>query len=167
MAARKHIAPHRRRWLLVGSLVITSLADFDVFAGLLVGDPRIFHHQASHSLAVALLFGLLMGGLANLWKLNGIGWGIWGGGLYLSHIVLDLLVNDPTPPFGIQLLWPISDAYFISPITPFGGFHYYDPAKGMARTILGFDNFMLILQEIVFIAPFAALAWFFGNYRKA
>ena len=163
---RQLMTSHHRIWLCGASVVIAILPDFDVVPGLLLGDPRMFHQKGTHSITAAVVVGLLVGGVARRWKLNGLGWGIWGGGLYLSHLLLDLLVEDPSPPFGILLFWPFSEAYFVSPITPFGGFHYYDPAIGMWRTMLSFDNLVLMLHEIVFIAPFAGLAWYVGNYRS-
>ena len=92
---QNRVAPCMRGWVLLGSVVLANLADFDFLPGLLLGDLRTFHHQATHSLAAAAMVGLLVGGLASRWNLNGIRCGILGGGLYLSHVALDLLVNDP------------------------------------------------------------------------
>ena len=84
--------------------------------------------------------------------------------MYLSHVVLDLLVNDPSPPFGVQLLWPFSELYFISPITPFAGFDYFDPAAGVVRTLLSSHNLTTMFREILLMAPFVGLCWCVGNY---
>ncbi len=106
---------------------------------------------------------LLVGRLATMWKLNGIGWGIWGGSLYLSHVVLDLLVNDPSPPLGVQLLWPFSGSYFISPITPFASFDYFDPAMGIASTLFSVHNLTTTLREILLMAPLVGFAWWINK----
>jgi len=153
----------RRGWLLFGSVVIANLPDFDFLPGLLLGDPRSFHHQGTHSLAAVAIVSLVAGGVARRWKLNGAAWGIWAGGLYLSHVVLDLLVNDPSAPFGVQLFWPLSELYFISPITPFARFDYFDPELGMVKTLLSFHNLTTMLGEIVLMTPFVVLSWYIGK----
>jgi membrane-bound metal-dependent hydrolase YbcI (DUF457 family) len=163
MIVHKRVMPCKGGWLLIGAVVLANLPDCDFLFGLMLGDPRLFHHQATHSLTAALAVGLLLGCLMSRWRLNGILWGIWGTGLYLSHVVFDILVNDPTPPFGIQLLWPFSEAYFISPIIPFARFDYFDPAKGMVRTLLSIHNLGTVLREILLMVPFVGLAWYFSN----
>ena len=163
MVVQKHLVPHRQKWLLFGAVVLASLPDFDFLPGLLLGDPRSFHHQGTHSLAAVAIVSLVAGGVARRWKLNGTAWGFWAGGLYLSHLVLDFLVNDPSPPFGVQLLWPFSESYFISPITLFARFDYFDPAVGMLTPLLSFHNLGAMLQEIALMAPFLGLAWYIGK----
>ena len=84
--------------------------------------------------------------------------------MYLSHVVLDILVNDPSPPFGVQLFWPFSESYFISPITPFASFDYSSATAGMVSTMLSFHNLTTMLGEFVLMAPLIGLAWFVGRY---
>jgi len=155
---------HRRGWLLTGSVFIANLPDLDFLPGLLLGDLRTFHHQASHSLTAVVIVSLLITGLARSWKLNGVAWGIWGGGLYLSHIVLDLLVNDPSPPFGVQLLWPFSETYFISPLTPFASFDYFSTTIGILASLLSVHNLNTIIRETILMAPLLGLACLVGKY---
>jgi inner membrane protein len=166
MVAKDYGLPRRQGWLLIVSVVIPNLADIDFLPGLLLGDPRIVHRQVTHSIVAAIIVGLLIGCLASRWRLSGTWWGIWGGGLYLSHIILDLLVADSNPPLGLQFLWPFSGEYFIAPVTPFPGFDYYSPAIGMVRTLLSFDNLESMLREVVLMAPFVGLAWYYGQYRR-
>jgi len=155
---------HRRWWVFVVSVVIAILPDFDFLPGLLLGDLRAFHHQASHSLTAVVIVSLLITGLARRWNLNGMAWGIWGGGLYLSHIILDLLVNDPSSPFGVQLLWPFSESYFISPVTPFASFDYFDQTAGMISAMLSVHNFQTMVREILLMAPLVGLTWYVRKY---
>ncbi len=52
--------------LLLCALLIALLPDLDILPGMvLLGDPRVFHHQATHSGAVALVAGVLLVALAN------------------------------------------------------------------------------------------------------
>jgi inner membrane protein len=156
--------PARRQVMLVaGAVFISLLPDLDVLPGLVLGDPRLYHHQATHSLFSGILFGLFFAGVARWRGDRGAMWGLWAGGLYLSHVLLDLLVDDPSPPFGVQLLWPFTSAYFIAPITPLPQFDYFDPAVGIIGTVLTLDNLKSALQEILLLAPLAALAWYLGR----
>ena len=74
---------------------------------------------------------------------------------YASHLLLDWLQADPTPPFGIQALWPASSTWFISGWDIFRATerrHMFEPAT-MQR------NIVAVVQEIVILAPVAAAAW--------
>jgi len=164
MVAQNHVDIHRRGWVFVVSVVIAILPDFDFLPGLLLGDLRTFHHQASHSLTAVMIVFLSIGGLARRWNLNGKAWGLWGGGLYLSHILLDLLVNDPSLPFGVQLLWPFSDSYFISPVTIFASFDYFDQTIGILSSLLSVHNLQTMVREILLMAPLVGLAFLVGKY---
>lgn len=105
--------PTSRR-LAVGGLLGAS-ADLDFVPGLLLGDPARFHHGPSHSLGFALLVAALLWVLVSRdrWR-----WALVGSGAYATHLLLDFLTVDPSSPVGIPLLWPLSDAYLISPVTP-------------------------------------------------
>ena len=59
---------------------------------------------------------------------------------------------------------PDSEAYFISPITPFAGFHYFDPELGIVRTLLSVKNIATVLREILLMAPFVGLACCLRKY---
>ncbi|MGB7947384.1 MAG: metal-dependent hydrolase, partial [Candidatus Binatia bacterium] len=163
MLARNAVLPSQRRWLFAGAVVIANLPDFDILPGLLRGNPSAFHHQETHSLAAAVLFGLLIGGLARQWQGNGIGWAVWAGGLYLSHIILDLSLDDPSPPYGLQLLWPFSSAYFISPFTPFESFSYTHSLMESIGLLFSPHNLNTMTRELVLMAPFVGLAWYLGS----
>jgi membrane-bound metal-dependent hydrolase YbcI (DUF457 family) len=41
------------------------------------------------------------------------------GAAYGSHLLLDWLAMDANPPFGLQILWPFSRAWFISGVDLF------------------------------------------------
>ena len=105
LLARNYMAPRQQKSLLVGSVVNAVLPDLDVVPGLvLLGDPGALHHQATHSIPAAVMAALVVGYLARCRNANGVWWGMWGCGVYLSHAILDLFVDDSTPPFGVQLL---------------------------------------------------------------
>lgn len=157
----QYVAPRQRLQLLLGSVFIANMPDLDILPGLLLGNPSSFHRQGTHSLTAAAVTEVIVALLAKRWKLRRIQWGIWAAGVYTSHIFLDMLLDDPSPPFGVQALWPFLKTYFISPITVFASFDYFDPAQGMVRTMLSAHNFLTVLQEIVLLLPFVWLAWYF------
>jgi inner membrane protein len=163
LLGRKELSMRKQTWLLVGSVALANLPDLDFIPGLWVGDPRVFHHQGAHSLAAAVLVGLTIGLLSWFWKSDPVWWGIWGGSIYLSHVLLDLMVNDPSPPFGAQVFWPFSSRYFISPFTPFSSFDYYDPDLGIIRSILSLHNIVTVLREFILMLFFVFLSWYIGR----
>lgn len=164
MVARNNVDPPCRGWFLCGTVTLANLADLDFLAGLLLGDLSAYHHQATHSLLAVAVVILLVGFVAGGRKLNEIGWGLWAGGLYLSHIILDMLVNDPSPPFGVQLLWPFSQAYYIAPITPFARFDYIDPAAGILAAVLSTHNLGTVQRELILVSPLIAVTWLLGKF---
>jgi membrane-bound metal-dependent hydrolase YbcI (DUF457 family) len=74
---------------------------------------------------------------------------------YASHLLLDWLQADPTPPLGLQLLWPFSSTWFISGWSVFRATerrHFLELAT-MKR------NIVAMLQELVILAPVMAALW--------
>jgi membrane-bound metal-dependent hydrolase YbcI (DUF457 family) len=111
------------------------------------------HHMATHSLAAIAVAGAAAYGA-----------GVWTGGTnlaaavaaaYGSHILLDLLGADSTPPIGVTLFWPFSREYFIAPVTPF-------PAISRRYWLPGFwqHNLGAVAFELIVLGPIAAAAWF-------
>lgn len=80
-----------------------------------------FHRTATHSLfAVAAVFivtALVTGEVTRRPRrwINATTFAL----AWASHLLMDWLGADPSRPAGLQLLWPFSDAYFIS------GFDYF------------------------------------------
>lgn len=40
---------------------------------------------------------------------------------YASHVLLDWLGDDTSPPLGIMALWPLTDQFYLAPLHIFGG----------------------------------------------
>lgn len=160
LAVRQRVAASQRVWLLIAAVTIANLADIDVVPGLVLGDPRMFHHQATHSLAAAAVFGLAVGALVTLGRGNGRRWGAWSGVFYASHVMLDFLVDDPSAPFGVPLLWPFWAAYLMSPVPLFRRFDYFAPSVGFVGSVLSASNVTTVLWEVALLGPVVALFWF-------
>ena len=74
---------------------------------------------------------------------------------YASHLLLDWLQADPTPPLGIQALWPVSSRWFLSGwdlLRPTERRHMFEPAT-IQRNIIA------LVQEVVILGPVAVAAW--------
>jgi membrane-bound metal-dependent hydrolase YbcI (DUF457 family) len=102
-----------RRNMAVGGFVGMA-ADLDFIPGWLAGELSRFHHAQSHSLAFAVLAATLAMLIARQERLH---WGLLVGLVYMSHLALDMLTYDDSPPQGIPLLWPWWSGVFLSPIT--------------------------------------------------
>jgi membrane-bound metal-dependent hydrolase YbcI (DUF457 family) len=121
LAPRSVLARDWRPWAV--AIFAGVAADLDFLPGLLVGAPSRYHHWASHSITAALAFTLLVSLAAPVLGSAGRRAAILGAA-YGSHLGLDYLTVDWTVPQGIPLLWPISDAVFLSPVLLFTDIHH-------------------------------------------
>jgi len=148
-------------WFLLGAVVVSALLpdlDFAItpFAG------QSYHHYFTHSLGFTALFA----GIAYL-VMKRVGRKSPGRdaaivtAAYLSHIILDVLTTDTTSPFGVQLLWPFSNAFFISPVTPFAAVW-----RGRVTIVFGAHNWMAAGIEVLILLPVVALFWWLRGGRS-
>ena len=143
-------------WTLLGATLLAALLpDLDLAIGSFAG--RSYHHYFTHSLGFSVLFA----GIA-FWAMGRMGRAPAGRDAlvmasgYVSHILLDLLGKDTTPPFGVQLLWPFSDAFFISPVPVFS-----DVWRGSPAVTFGLHNWLAMGREMLVLLPVVGLlAWF-------
>lgn len=153
--------PLSQKWAW-GAVVLANLPDLDFLPGLLIGDAFAFHRRESHTLIAAIAVGSLVAlGVrsARRWQpptaqhlpLRGLWWGLWAVAVYLGHLCLDLLMVDPKPPFGLQLFWPFSDAFVVSPIAIIPGLQFHP--------VLSWHNLMVVGIEILWLVP---LIWAAG-----
>ncbi len=87
--------------------------DLDLLVGL--------HSRQTHSIGAALLV------FAGAWLVvrgrcrRPAGVALALGLSYGSHVLLDWLATDTSPPIGIMALWPFSSGFYLSPVTVFMG----------------------------------------------
>ena len=109
--------------LLAAAVALANAPDLDFLPGLLTGQPALYHRGLTHTLGAVVAVGVVVG-LA----LRALGWrtgtasraALWVAAVYASHLVLDFFTTDVKGPHGARLLWPLSNEYLISPVTPFG-----------------------------------------------
>jgi len=147
-AARPAVA---HDWKLVTLYLFAANApDLDFLPGLFAGELGRYHHGPSHSIALAVVFGILAGALFSR-RMHAF---VIGLSLYLSHVLLDYLVQDPSPPLGVPLFWPFSQQYYMAP------FAFYLPisypvslGEPIISIVFSFHNFLTLSAEIVFLLP--------------
>ena len=131
-------------------LVFCAMApDLDLVLRLFDG---VNHHRgASHSFGAAVAVGLLAMSLARL------GFSMPSAATmsaaWASHVVLDYLGLDTSPPAGEMALWPFSQAFYISPVPIF-----LDVPRALTLAAVK-HNALAVLIEVVILLPIAALCW--------
>lgn len=146
--------------------ILSVLPDFDFIPGLLIGRPNVYHHGFMHSIVFCLaVAALITAGLAIAGKSRPA----WTGGIclivLLSHLALDCMSRDSLPPHGLQVFWPFSERYVMSPVAIF-----LDVNKGVDNgtfllRLATFHNVKTMALEAALLGPPAAWAWF-GNRRR-
>lgn len=137
--------------LQVGLLAVCAAApDLDLTLRLIDGANH--HRGASHSLAAAVMAGLAVFGLRQLGfpRLPGA---LAAGAAWASHVLLDYLGLDTSPPIGEMALWPFSSGFHASPIPVF-----LDVPRAFTSGAIK-HNALAVLIEIIVLTPIVALCW--------
>ena len=115
----------------------------------------IGHRTVTHSLGAVVALGLFMiiaaavtGKVTRRIALTCVA-------AYASHLLLDWLQADPTPPYGLQLLWPISSTWFLS---GWNVFRATDRRHFLELTTMK-RNAVAVAQELVILGPLVAALW--------
>lgn len=143
-------SPRRASVFQIGILVLCAAApDLDLALRLVDG---VNHHRgASHSLVAAMLAGfvglLLRRSGADLPRASMIA------AAWASHVLLDFLGVDTSPPSGEMALWPFSTGFYISPITVF-----YDVSRSFTWAAIQ-HNAIAVGIEIVVLIPIVIVVW--------
>ena len=112
--------PHRPG-LLAAAVVLANGPDLDFVPGILLGRPGMFHRGVTHTVAAVIVVGCLAALVGWVSGRRRAVWGrtaLWASATYASHLLLDFFTIAQRPPHGARFLWPFSDAYYLSPVTP-------------------------------------------------
>lgn len=165
-------APAAPGWSrLALAVVIANAPDLDLVPGLLLGDPNRYHHGATHSLVTAVVLGLLVAGAvalgARAWPTRfgarhaALATGVMVAMLWGSHVLLDALTHDPSPPHGVPMFWPLSDARITGPEL----FWRADKVAGAASptqflgSLVSWHNAAAMAREALLMLPLVGIAW--------
>ncbi len=143
------------RWLLF-IFFAANAADLDFFVGALQGQVNRYHHMASHSLFAAVVFTTLTYLIAKRLKLDAAYAAMVGGLAYSSHLFLDAFTIDSSAPIGMQLIWPLSQEYFIAPYTFFTNIHHGSKGDTLWEAlapIFSAHNAGAIALELIVLTP--------------
>jgi inner membrane protein len=143
------LASRGRLALAVGA---ATAPDLDLLAKLVDG---VNHHQTvTHSLGAAALAALAVLAVAlarrvpragALARAAGIAWS--------SHVLLDWLAVDTSPPIGIMALWPASHGFYHCPVSLFLAI-----ARNLTpATVL--HDLLALAWEMLVLGPLAWAAW--------
>ena len=150
--------------------LVANLPDFDFIPGFLLNMPNDFHRGASHSIGMSIFFGLLIALIALFRSKpkNFVHIFFLYGGLYLSHVILDLFSVDTSLPYGEQIFWPITHIFYISPFSLF-----LDIQRNISSntefiyTLFNLHNFKAILLEASIFLPVIGSIYLYKKYVAA
>ncbi|NOY62274.1 MAG: metal-dependent hydrolase [Gammaproteobacteria bacterium] len=146
-------------WYLV-AVVAANAADLDFLPGLLVGDINRFHQGFSHTLLAALIFAALCTFLHRFLACRAWQAGLTGGLCYASHLVLDFYCHDGRAPFGMPLLWPVSDERWNASFSIFSGVTHGSSGDTIAvfvEDLFSLHNLIAVSKEALFMLPLLLL----------
>ena len=108
---------------LAAAVVLSLLHDLSSLAALFGADLSTVHNNWEHSLMVALVVALVLGGLVQLRTGQGFSRWFWFAFVcYSLHLIMDLF----TVGRGVMLLWPFSGVRISPPFKLFYGLHWSD-----------------------------------------
>jgi len=148
------------RKILIIAILATLLPDVDFIFGFFIGNPNRFHHQFTHSLVFVLLAGLALSLLTkvrttkeyfaytSLFSLLGF-----------LHLFLDAACIDTSAPYGMKLLWPFSEKFYIFIVTPLLDVQRSSDSATFFSSMLNWHNLKTISLEILIFMPLSYLAY--------
>jgi inner membrane protein len=140
--------------------VMAQAPDLDFLPGILLGNPSLYHHGASHSLGAAVLFA----GLCWLWgwrRGRPWRWALVGGALYLAQVVADAWTVDTRPPFGVPFWWPLSPEFFY-PEHPL----FYKVIRDVSYPGWLAHDLKAVALEVAVFGPMLAASWVWRRWRN-
>lgn len=160
-------AGRRRKDLMLfaAAVVAACFADLDFGLNFLTGEN--YHHYFTHSIAFASLFTIGVYFFSRLRKRVAPARGApardaWILGLaYLTHIFLDMFSKDTSPPYGLELGWPFSDAFTIAPFTVFD-----DIWRGSLEQLLSLHNWLAVGREVLIVGPVVLVFYYRWRRRR-
>lgn len=129
-----------------------ALPDIDLLFGA--------HSGPTHSLGATAVVGLTALALARFFGARRAGrLAMACAAAYASHVLLDWLGSDTSPPLGVMALWPFSQAHFESDMHVFMAIsrRYYQGWTFVAQ------NVRAVCLEMVILAPILVLV---GRFRR-
>ena len=154
--------------LLAISVAMAELPDIDFLFGFLTNEPNKYHHGFTHSFMFVIVIGLLVA-VVTSWR-NRSQFGrhaLLFTGAGISHIVLDSLAKDTTPPYGAPIFWPFTDKFYISPVIVFSDMHRASDSARFFPSMFTLHNLMTVTREVLILLPLIVLIYVLNKRRRA
>ena len=113
------------------------------------------HRTFTHSVCAVILVGLGAAAFALNTNRPIARLALMCSGAYATHLLLDWLAADALSPYGIQLLWPFSDRWFIS---DWHVFRTTERRHFLTAVVFG-ENLRTVAQEIAILGPLLVGLW--------
>lgn len=159
----------KRNFLILTCISLSIWPDLDIIPGLFTHDINKFHHGITHSLFGSLLLSSVVALLTrsmindmNIYKV----WGCYFMAA-VSHPLFDFFSVDNSLPYGIPLLWPINDTYYISPVSLF--YRIDKSGKSIDSFILSLinvTNAKAVFFECIFVIILFFIVFTLRKYQK-
>jgi membrane-bound metal-dependent hydrolase YbcI (DUF457 family) len=107
------------------------------------------HRTLTHGLGSAVVVGVIVAIVARQGRL-----GLASAAAYASHILLDWLGSDTSPPIGVMALWPFSRDYHQSDLHLF-----YSVSRRYWMPGFVAHNLRAVAWELAILVPLIAAAW--------
>lgn len=130
---------------------IAAAPDLD----LLVGSHSTYTHSVG-AVVVAFVATLIVGG-GRLRTALAVA-AAWG-----SHLLLDWLGSDTSPPIGIMALWPLTTEHYQSSLHVFEAIS----RRYWMGSVFVVQNVRAVAREIAILGPIAALAFAWSSWRRS
>jgi membrane-bound metal-dependent hydrolase YbcI (DUF457 family) len=142
-----------RRTLAVRAAVVALVGmapDLDLLWGR--------HSRETHSIGAACLAAVVAWLVVprERWR-----WASLVGLAWISHPLLDVLGADSSPPRGVQLWWPLSDAFVIAPQPIFDAI-----SRMWWRDDVWAHNFAALGRELIILVPIVAAVFWWRRPRR-
>ncbi len=135
---------------LLAAALLANAPDLDYLYGLAAGAPNRYHQTVTHTVAWIAAVALAAGAV----DARRAGWPAAraaAGYVFLllaSHLLLDWLTADRSPPVGLMAAWPVSDRLWHAPVSVFPA-----AAKQSWRALISAGNLRVVLAEMAWTAP--------------
>jgi hypothetical protein len=147
-AAVAHPAARRRRPIWIWFALLGAVPDLD----LLFGTHNTYSHSAGAVLAAMSVAGLVLVVRRYPWLDRALLLVLAAGAAYASHLLLDWLGTDTSPPVGIMALWPWDEGFYKAPVSWF---------PRVSRHVLSLEFWtttpIVAATELVILGPIAWL----------
>jgi inner membrane protein len=145
---------------------LANLPDFDFLPGLLTGYPNLYHHGIFHSLGAALLVSVAGGWLFAMRKRSFRNVTTVVFVMYAVHLLLDFFAGDTKPPYGMPLLWPFSNRFFLAARPIFLNIARSSRSEDFFSSLFNRHNLAAVLLETLILGGMAVAIWLLRRCRR-